>query len=160
MKAVFLLCLILLTNISVAETIFSDHDVRKYNLGLGKKIFSENCIKCHDDEGNAAPQFQKIDDWETRLKTPVDTLVTHAVNGHGEMPPKGGFEKLSDREVSAAVAYVVDQARRLIIKTEGKIALNQNDFCIFENDIPCTEDQVNNTALMGLIWLLTNQKPN
>ena len=76
------------------------------------------------------------------------------------MPPKGGFEALTDREVSAAVAYVVDQGRRLIINEKGNIALNDAFICTETDRTKCSSDQVDNTMLLQLIWLLTNETKN
>ena len=140
-----------------AETIVSQPDVRKYNLGLGKSVFSGMCINCHGDINSEAPQLNSVYDWERRISTPLTELIKHAVSGHGKMPPKGGFENLSEREVSAAVAFIVDQSRRLIISTNGNIALNQDDICVNTDNEACTGSQVDNTMLLNLIWLMTNK---
>lgn len=146
--------------IASAETIISKTDVRQYNLGLGKNVFQNNCIKCHADMNSEAPQLHSVYDWERRIMTPLKILIEHAVNGHGKMPAKGGFEDLTEREVSAAVAYVVDQSRRLIIRTNGNIALNQNELCNKSENRDCSATQVDNTMLLELIWLMTNKNKN
>jgi hypothetical protein len=74
------------------------------------------------------------------------------------MPPKGGFEQLSDREVSAAVAYVVDQGRRLIISESGEVVLDQSRFCIDPGSmIGCPGSQVDNTLLLQMLWMITGK---
>lgn len=144
-----------------AKDIASQPDVRKYNLGLGKSVFFGKCVKCHGDVGSGAPQLANIQDWVKRLAVPVDTLIEHAVNGHGEMPPKGGFKALTNRKVSAAVAYIVDQGRRLMMRSNGEVFLDQAEVC-GKTDSPksCRQSQVNNTLLLQMLWLMTgkNQK--
>ena len=146
----------LLSTIAFADLISSHDDVRQYNLGLGKKIFHTKCIKCHGDIEFDAPMFRDIEDWSKRIETPVDELVHHAINGHGEMPAKGGFDKLTDRQVGAAVAYVVDQTRRLIINTNGTLAIN-TEVCNSPS-ANCTPEEIDNFLVMQLLMLLTNQK--
>jgi cytochrome c5 len=41
----------------------------------------------------------------------MDALNAAAINGKGAMPPKGGRMDLSDDDVRAAVAYMVEQAQ-------------------------------------------------
>ena len=163
LNTTLLTCLLLfiLTNTLAAGTIISQNDVRKYNLGLGKTVFIEKCTQCHGNLGSGAPQLHSVRDWERRINTPVEILIKHAIHGHGDMPPKGGFDELTDREVSAAVAYVVDQTRRLIITREGRLALNDEAICTdTENKESCNIDQIDNTVLLELLWLLTNQTEN
>ena len=144
----------------IAEIIVSQPDVRRHNLGLGKSIFLNKCSKCHVDIESEAPQLRSVYDWEGRIATPLNTLISHAIKGHGKMPAKGGFEALNDREVSAAVAYVVDQGRRIIINEKGSIALNDVVICTETDKTKCSSEQVDNTVLLELIWLLTNEKKN
>lgn len=144
----------------LAEIIASQPDVRQHNLGLGKSVFLNNCTKCHADIESEAPQLHSVRDWEGRIATSLDTLISHAVNGHGKMPAKGGFEALTEREVSAAVAYVVDRSRRLIINENGNVALNDVVICSETDRTKCSSEQVDNTMILELIWLLTNETDN
>jgi cytochrome c5 len=41
----------------------------------------------------------------------MDSLYKNAINGKGAMPPKGGSMALSDDDVKAAVAYMVEQSK-------------------------------------------------
>lgn len=150
-------CLLMLSSTGFAQGIVSEDDVRQYNLGLGNKVFHANCMKCHGDIEFDAPRFPAIRDWGERIKTPVDELISHAINGHGKMPAKGGYEELTDRQVSAAVAYVVDQTRRLIIRTNGELALNEDEVCS-QADENCSQLEIDNRLILQLLMLLTNQK--
>lgn len=151
---------VLFSGSALAEIIVSQPDVRRHNLGLGKSVFLGKCSKCHIDIESEAPQLNSIHDWEHRIATPLNILISHALNGHGGMPAKGGFEGLTEREVSAAVAYVVDQSRRLIINENGNIALNEVAICTEADKTKCSSEQVDNTMLLQLIWLLTNETEN
>ena len=52
-------------------------------------------------------------DWLARLDQPLDALIDHAIQGHGDMPARGDTE-LSNQEIAAAVAYVVYHGRIVV----------------------------------------------
>ena len=85
---------------------------RAYNLAHGRVVFTENCLRCHGCGRRGAPLVDDADDWRERVGQPLDTLIRHAIDGHGRMPPRGDRD-LSDQDVAAAVAFVVDRARTL-----------------------------------------------
>ncbi|MCG6965241.1 MAG: c-type cytochrome [Chromatiaceae bacterium] len=95
-----------------------DSDTRAYNLAHGRVVFTENCMRCHESGRKGAPVFGDTGDWAERLEQPLDTLVDHAIAGHGRMPARGDLD-LSDQDVASAVAYVVDRTR-VIAAEEGK----------------------------------------
>ena len=84
------------------------------DLHLGERVFTEVCRECHGDATRPAPAISDSESWETRLRQNPAALVDHAIRGHGAMPPKGGHAELTVPEVRAAVAYVIDRARRII----------------------------------------------
>jgi cytochrome c5 len=45
--------------------------------------------------------------WKPRLKNGVDPLVKSAINGHNNMPARGGMADLSDTEMRSAVEHIV-----------------------------------------------------
>jgi len=57
-----------------------------------------------------APKFGDKAAWAPRVKQGIDTLVQHAIQGKGAMPPKGG-SSASDADVKAAVQYMVNAAK-------------------------------------------------
>jgi hypothetical protein len=74
------------------------------------------------------------------------------------MPPKGGLDELSDRDVSAAVAYVVDRSRQLFVEYEGKQVLLFDKICHEEKQLDsCKQDRMDNTLLLQMLWLITGQ---
>lgn len=150
----------LMSGFAFSQSVISQPDVRKYNLALGKKVFTENCIKCHGadtiEQTTNAPQLGNVSDWQNRISMPVDNLVRHAIDGHEKMPPKGGFKALTERHVAAAVAYVVDQSRRMIITYGGKLPPDMDNLCQNANvQDACTKKQLDNAVLLNLYWLLT-----
>lgn len=152
-------CLMLcISTDGLATGIVSQPDVRKYNIALGKSVFQGKCIKCHGDLNSEAPQLGVAMDWKKRISIPVDILIKHAIEGHGKMPPKGGFEALATREISAAVAYIVDQSRRLLIRQNGEVIPDQANICgDAQNTKSCARSQVDNTLLMQMLWMITGQ---
>ena len=93
-------------------------DTRAYNLAHGRVVFTEHCLRCHESGRRDAPVIGDSDDWEARIGQPLDTLIRHAIDGHGRMPPRGDRD-ISDQDVAAAVAFVVDRARA-IAAAEGQ----------------------------------------
>lgn len=96
-----------------------ESDIRAYNLAHGRVVFTDKCMRCHESGRKDAPVFGDTGDWEERLEQPLDTLIKHAVYGHGRMPARGETE-ITDQDVAAAVAYVVNRTR-IIAADEGKL---------------------------------------
>jgi cytochrome c5 len=98
-------------------------DTRAYNLAHGRIVFEQHCMQCHASGQRDAPVFGQVADWSQRLEQPLERLITHAIDGHGRMPPKGDLA-LSDQQVAAAVAFVVERTRSLVPGLEdlGKLA--------------------------------------
>lgn len=90
-------------------------DLSGMDLALGKTTYDSACWLCHNPGAAGAPKFADVAAWAPRIAKGMDTLYDHAINGFqgeaGLMPPKGGRADLSDVEVRAAVAYMVDSSR-------------------------------------------------
>ena len=95
-------------------------DTRAYNLAHGRVVFQQECMRCHESGRKGAPVFGDIEDWEDRLAQTLDTLIQHAIDGHGDMPARGDRD-VNDADVADAVAYVVNRTRT--IAAEGLNAL-------------------------------------
>jgi len=82
------------------------------DLSEGARIYQQACQACHAAGLAGAPQTGDAENWGRRAGQGWATLVGHAVNGYqgeaGYMPAKGGQAQLSDQEVAAAVAYMLD----------------------------------------------------
>lgn len=81
------------------------------DLAKGKSVYDGACFACHGSGAAGAPKLGDNAAWSDRIAAGMDSLVQHAIAGKGAMPPKGGRLDLSDDDVKAAVAYMVDQAK-------------------------------------------------
>ena len=79
---------------------------------LGKKVYTASCALCHDKGIAGAPLFGAQQEWANRVSKGREKLIKNAINGYqgskGVMPPKGGNPALSDADVEAAVAYMLE----------------------------------------------------
>mgnify|MGYP001813663736 CR=1 FL=1 len=96
-----------------AEPSAYKQDTRAHNLAHGRVVFTNKCMRCHESGRKGAPVFGDTADWAERLEQPLDTMIGHAINGHGDMPARGD-QDISDQDVAAAVAYVVDRTRLIV----------------------------------------------
>ena len=81
----------------------------------GASIYKNTCLVCHGQGVAGAPKLGDKTMWASRLSQGVDVLEKHAIEGFtggtGTMPAKGGNVSLTEDEVKAAVAYMVEQSR-------------------------------------------------
>ena len=79
--------------------------------GMGEQVVNRVCVACHAAGLNGAPIIGNKKMWAKRLPQGVPVLVTHATQGYGLMPAKGGREELTDEQIEQAVAYMVSRVR-------------------------------------------------
>ena len=79
-------------------------------VDLGAKLYGAACGACHDTGAAGAPIVGNKGVWSARIAKGVDVLVGSATNGKGAMPPKGGQMHLTDDDIKALVAYMVEQS--------------------------------------------------
>ena len=77
----------------------------------GAKTYKKACKMCHGSGMMGAPKFGDKGAWADRIAKGMETLEDHAIHGFGKMKAKGGKKSLSDEDVKAAVAYMVDAAK-------------------------------------------------
>lgn len=77
----------------------------------GEAVYNKTCKMCHATGLMGAPKTGDQTAWADRIAKGVDTLYNNAINGFGQMKPKGGKKSLSDDEVKAAVDYMVKQSQ-------------------------------------------------
>ena len=73
-------------------------------------VYQSVCHTCH---GTGVLESPRIDDaaaWKTRLADGIDNLYQIAIQGRGNMPPKGGRTDLSDKNFKEVVDYMLKQA--------------------------------------------------
>ena len=87
-------------------------DLTGFDLAQGEQAYNTVCAKCHALGILGAPKFGDKNSWTPRITKSMDALVANALQGFkgetGVMPSKGGEPQLSDEEVKAAVAYMLD----------------------------------------------------
>jgi len=86
-----------------------------YDHALGRKVYLKACAKCHDEGIAGAPKIGDRKAWAFRRVQGETTLVRHAIEGYmcnrGVLPPRGGDQSLTDAEIAAATAYILDKSR-------------------------------------------------
>jgi cytochrome c5 len=115
-----ILALWLVQSVGASSLGSTGQDTRNHNLAHGRVVFSEHCMKCHEQGRKGAPMPDEAMDWVSRLEQSLPTLIDHAIGGHGDMPMRGDTD-LSDQNIAAATAYVVDRTRKLVAEELGAV---------------------------------------
>jgi c(7)-type cytochrome triheme protein len=76
----------------------------------GKAIYDATCSACHNTGVAGAPKLGDVNAWAPRIKAGTQNLVTSAIKGKNAMPARGGNASLVDKDIQAAVSYMVAQA--------------------------------------------------
>lgn len=76
----------------------------------GKAVFDQTCVTCHGTGALGAPKLGDRAAWAPRIAQGKKVLLDHADYGFKSMPPHGGNDDLSDKDIEAAVDYMVQQA--------------------------------------------------
>jgi cytochrome c5 len=74
----------------------------------GGEVVQAYCAKCHQTGAEGAPKIGDRAAWIPRLKQGFETLVRSAIKGHGPMPSRGDVINLTDYEIRAAIAYMIN----------------------------------------------------
>jgi len=74
----------------------------------GAEVVQEYCAKCHQAGAAGAPRIGDRTAWIPRVKQGFEVLVRSAIKGHGSMPSRGDATNLTDSEIRAAIAYMVN----------------------------------------------------
>jgi cytochrome c5 len=87
--------------------------VRDIVAHAGEDVVKLRCARCHAEGAGGAPRVGDATAWARRSggsKGGIDGLVGSAIHGHGGMPSRGGTGGLTDEEMRAAVAYMMQPA--------------------------------------------------
>lgn len=83
-------------------------------LAGAESDYNQTCAACHSLGVAGAPRIGDTDAWKDRIARGNEVLFKNAINGYtgesGVMPPKGGFNELSDDQVKAIVIYMVSRS--------------------------------------------------
>jgi len=74
----------------------------------GAGIYNNVCMACHETGAAGAPIRGDEAAWADRVEQGFATLLDHSINGFNAMPARGGNPNLSDAEMEAATAYLVE----------------------------------------------------
>jgi len=74
----------------------------------GGEVVQAYCAKCHQTGAEGAPKIGDRAAWIPRLKQGFEGLVRSAIKGHGPMPSRGDAPNLTDSEIRAAIAYMIN----------------------------------------------------
>ncbi len=126
-----------------------------YDLALGSRVFHEACVICHGTGKAGTTALAEGDRWQGHTEQGLDVLIQHALGGHRGMPPRGGFADLSDNEVAAAVAYVVDQSTHIITRPDDE---GQAEGCDPRGDVEgCSLSQMKKLLVLHMLRLLAGR---
>lgn len=75
----------------------------------GQEVYENACISCHDQGFMGAPETGDTDAWAPRVAQGRKILFKHTKYGFNGMPARGGNDSLSDKELAAALDYMVKQ---------------------------------------------------
>jgi len=83
--------------------------VLNVHAATGEEVYKAACSTCHDSGVGQAPRVTHRDEWESRWQRGRTAMHDAAVKGvpNSAMVAKGGFSKLSDAEVKAAVDFIL-----------------------------------------------------
>jgi cytochrome c5 len=80
-------------------------------LEKGRAVYQDVCMACHAQANVmvSAPKAGDAAEWARRAaRSPkgLEMLTTHAVEGFGAMPPKGGRSELTRAQIRDAIEYM------------------------------------------------------
>lgn len=88
-------------------------------LAEGRSVWMGTCRACHLMGAAGAPAVTDYANWEPRIAKGIRTLFKspiHGIKGDDgkyKMPPRGGNQRLTDRQIEAAVEYMVASVQYL-----------------------------------------------
>lgn len=75
-----------------------------------EQIYNTVCTACHATGVLESPKLDDNAAWTARAAKGIDGLLSSAINGLNNMPPRGGNPSLSDDELKATIEYMLGQA--------------------------------------------------
>lgn len=80
----------------------------------GQQVAEQVCSACHTTTFMNAPQMGNKEQWAPRAEKGLDTLVTHVMQGFGNMPAQASV--VDKKEARAAVKYMVEEKTGIQLK--------------------------------------------
>jgi cytochrome c5 len=76
----------------------------------GEQIVQYQCGLCHGAGISGAPKIGDGKAWGARARVGLDGLLRSAIRGRGAMPPSGGLAEVTEPELRAAIAYMLERS--------------------------------------------------
>lgn len=102
MKKMTVLALVVVFALAVSIQVFA------MGHRSGEQIWEEVCLGCHDTGMMDAPLGGSGEFKDRLAKKGMDKLVENAMNGLDEMPVKGSCTDCSEKEIRAAIKYMIE----------------------------------------------------
>lgn len=100
-----------------ASSSFADtQTVELSQLSNGTEVeatYMASCFACHSTGAAGAPKVGpgNADAWTARLEKGMDQIVTNAIAGINNMPPKGLCFTCNDDDIKLLVEYMIDSSK-------------------------------------------------
>ena len=100
-----------------ASSSFADTQaVELSQLSNGTEVeatYMASCFTCHSSGAAGAPKVGpgNADAWTARLEKGMDQIVTNAIAGINNMPPKGLCFTCNDDDIKLLVEYMIDSSK-------------------------------------------------
>ena len=100
-----------------ASSSFADTQaVELSQLSNGTEVeatYMASCFACHSTGAAGAPKVGpgNADAWTARLEKGMDQIVTNAIAGINNMPPKGLCFTCNDDDIKLLVEYMIDSSK-------------------------------------------------
>ena len=100
-----------------ASSSFADTQaVELAQLSNGTEVeatYMASCFACHSTGAAGAPKVGpgNADAWTARLEKGMDQIVTNAIAGINNMPPKGLCFTCNDDDIKLLVEYMIDSSK-------------------------------------------------
>jgi cytochrome c5 len=112
LKTGFFLSAALFASSSFADT----QAVELSQLSNGTEVeatYMASCFACHSTGAAGAPKVGpgNADAWTARLEKGMDQIVTNAIAGINNMPPKGLCFTCNDDDIKLLVEYMIDSSK-------------------------------------------------
>ncbi|MBF8223207.1 cytochrome c5 family protein [Halomonas sp. 328] len=91
----------------------------------GSAIYGNVCMACHETGAANAPVRGNEEAWASRVEQGFATLLDHSINGFNAMPARGGNPNLSDAEVEAATAYLLEPVMEVPAPSSDDVAAEE-----------------------------------
>lgn len=123
--------------------------------GIGESIYNNYCSGCHASGLDGAPKLGDAASWGPLVRSGMKKLYTVAINGAGNMPPKGMCRNCLNSDIRHAVDYMVSTTMNgsdqqvVIAKQSSKLTITDGERIYQAHCSSCHDTGVNNAPKMG-----------